>query len=92
MASIVLSPELDQSVDALIAPGRYRSREDVATRGVHLLVETETGAASGEPDRAVLRAMIQEGIDAVAAGNVVELDEAFDRIDVLIEAVAARAA
>jgi len=91
MITVTLPPDLDRSVDALLATGRFGSRAEIAVQAVQMLVDSETDLRD-QNGQAELRAMIQEGIDAVEAGNVVELDEAFDRIDALIESVAARTA
>lgn len=73
-----LGQTLETYVDALVEKGRYGSKSEVIREGIRLVQERETRLA-------VLHAAIQEGIDAVKAGDVYSSEEIFAEIDALIE-------
>ena len=73
-SSVNLGDKLEAAVDRLVKTGRYNSRSEVLRDGVRLIDERETKLAA-------LHAAIQVGIDAADAGDVVDADEVFDRLE-----------
>ena len=87
MTTTVTLPDIDiATLDALVASGHYDSREAVVREAVSRLVEDE------EQARAALRAAIDRGLADVAAGRVVDMDVAFDRVEARLARKVAAAA
>lgn len=59
---------LEKVVEDLVRNGRYGSKSEVLRTGVRMVEEREARMAE-------LRAKLQEGIDALDAGDSVELDD-----------------
>lgn len=74
-----LGTTLETYVDTLVEKGRYNSKSEVIREGIRLVQERETRLA-------FLHAAIQEGIDAVKAGDVYTSEEVFAELDALIDA------
>jgi antitoxin ParD1/3/4 len=73
-----LGPVLETYVDNLVEKGRYNSKSEVIREGIRLVQERETRLA-------FLHAAIQEGIDAVKAGDVYTSEEVFAELEALID-------
>jgi antitoxin ParD1/3/4 len=84
--NINLTDALDRFVAELIQSGSYQNASEVVRAGLRLLkAEEETRARK----LAALNAAIQEGLDDVAAGRVIEIDNFsawLDEIDAEVEA------
>jgi antitoxin ParD1/3/4 len=65
--NIQLTPRSQRVLERHIASGEFKTPEEVVERALELLDVTESTPKS-------LRAKIQEGLEDVAAGRVVELD------------------
>jgi antitoxin ParD1/3/4 len=74
-----LGPVLEKFVDTLVEKGRYNSKSEVIREGLRLVQEREARLA-------VLHAAIQEGIDAIKAGNVYTPEEVYAELEALIDA------
>jgi antitoxin ParD1/3/4 len=73
-----LGPVLEKYVEALVEKGRYNSKSEVIREGIRLVQEREARLAD-------LHAKIQEGIDAVKAGDVYSSEEVFAELNALID-------
>jgi antitoxin ParD1/3/4 len=73
-----LGPVLETYVETLVEKGRYNSKSEVIREGIRLVQERETRLA-------FLHAAIQEGIDAVKAGDVYTSEEVFAELEALID-------
>jgi antitoxin ParD1/3/4 len=80
--SAELGPVLENYVSRLVSEGRYNSKSEVLREGVRLVQERESRLAA-------LDAAIAEGRADVAAGRVISIEEAFDRLDAKFTAAAA---
>ena len=80
--SAELGPVLENYVSGLVSEGRYNSKSEVLREGVRLVQERESRLAA-------LDAAIAEGRADVAAGRVISIEEAFDRLDAKFAAAAA---
>lgn len=80
--SAELGPMLENYVSGLVSEGRYNSKSEVLREGVRLVQERESRLAA-------LDAAIAEGRADVAAGRVISIEEAFDRLDAKFAAAAA---
>jgi antitoxin ParD1/3/4 len=84
--NINLTDALDRFVAELVQSGSYQNASEVVRAGLRLLkAEEETRARK----LAALNAAIQEGLDDVAAGRVIEIDDIgawLDEIDAEVEA------
>ena len=74
-----LGAESEESLRLLVDGGQFATRDDVLREGVRLV-----------RDRVALRAAVQAGIDDADAGRVMDVDEAFDRLDLHIRELAAQ--
>jgi antitoxin ParD1/3/4 len=73
-----VGPKLEEYIENLITKGRYNSKSEVIREGIRLVQEREARLAA-------LHAAIQEGIDAVKAGDVYSSDEVFAELEALID-------
>lgn len=73
-----LNPQDEAFIDEAVKSGRYASRAEVISDGLQLVREREEWVAR-------VRAGVQRGLDDVAAGRVVDLDEAFDRVEAMLD-------
>jgi antitoxin ParD1/3/4 len=73
-----LEPEDEAFIDEAVKSGRYASRLEVISDGLQLVREREEWLAT-------VRAGVQRGLDDVAAGRVVDLDEAFDQVEAMLD-------
>lgn len=78
--SVNLGDTLDTFVDTLVRSGRYGSRSEVLREGVRLVQEREVALARFEVE-------IQKGLDDVAAGRTIPLEDAFDELDEFIRSL-----
>lgn len=65
-----LGSDVEKTIADLIAKGSYSSESDVLTEGVRLV-------EARERKRAELEALIQEGLDDVAAGRTIPAEDVF---------------
>ena len=72
-----LGSDFEAKVDALVAQGRFASREDVVREGLRLIEERD---AETERQRADLWAKLDEGLADVEAGRLLDAEEVFDRL------------
>jgi antitoxin ParD1/3/4 len=73
-----VGPQLEKYIETLVSKGRYNSKSEVIREGIRLVQEREARLAA-------LHAAIQQGIDAVKAGDVYSAEEVFAELDVLID-------
>lgn len=73
-----LDPQDEAYIDEAVKSGRYAERADVISDGLQLVREREAWLAA-------VRAGVQRGLDDVAAGRVVDLDEAFDQVEAMLD-------
>jgi antitoxin ParD1/3/4 len=71
--SVQLSPELEKTVDQLVAAGRYGSKSEVLREGIRLVDERERR-------QQILSTLLGEAIAQSRAGAVVPVDEFFDEL------------
>ena len=69
-----LGGPLEEFVNKLVTSGRYNSKSEVLREGVRLIQERETKLAA-------LDAAIARGIADAEAGQVIPIDEAFERLE-----------
>ena len=72
-SSVQLRPEDQERVDRLVTQGRYASRDHFLHRAIDALALREERLAD-------LDAQVREGRAQIAAGEGVDLEEAFDRL------------
>jgi antitoxin ParD1/3/4 len=72
---------LEQSVDRLVASGRYTSKSEVLREGVRLVEERDKKLEA-------LNALLARGIADADAGRVKPAREVFDRLSAKYEAMA----
>jgi antitoxin ParD1/3/4 len=73
-----VGPQLEKYIESLVTKGRYNSKSEVIREGIRLVQEREARLAA-------LHVAIQEGIDAVKAGDVYSTDEVFAELEALID-------
>lgn len=73
--NVVITQHQADLIDRLVASGRYQNASEVLRAGLRA-VERED--AEHEAKLAALRAAVQEGIDDVEAGNIVEMSSEAD--------------
>jgi antitoxin ParD1/3/4 len=76
--NVELTPELTQLIEGKVKSGRYRSATEVLQEALRLLEQRDTGRASSRNE---VRSQIEEGWQSARRGELVDLDEVFDRID-----------
>ena len=81
MASSVDLGNLEQSVERLVASGRYNSKSEVLREGVRLVEEREKRLET-------LDALLAQGLEDADAGRVKPASEVFDRLAAKYEALA----
>jgi antitoxin ParD1/3/4 len=72
-SSVNLGDQLEAFITEAIKHGRYGSRSEVLREGVRLVQEREGKWAQFEAE-------IQKGIESADRGELIPLDEAFDRV------------
>ncbi len=72
-SSVNLGEKLESVVDALVGRGRFGSRSEVLREGVRLVHEREEWLR-------MVEMAVEDGRRQVAAGEWVEMDEAFDQL------------
>ena len=77
--NVHLTPELKQLVEDRVASGRYSSASEVIRAGLRLLEEEEKW-------RADVRQKIAEGMAQAKAGQLVDGEEVFDRLESELDA------
>jgi antitoxin ParD1/3/4 len=80
--SAELGPVLEHYVSSLVLEGRYNSKSEVLREGVRLVQERESRLAA-------LDAAIAAGRADVAAGRVIPIEDAIDRLEAKFAAAAA---
>lgn len=80
--TISLTPEWDAFVSEQVRSGRYASNSEVIRAGLRLLAEQEA-----QRSREALRTWIQEGIDDLDSGRVVEAKATFSKLHQMIDAM-----
>lgn len=78
--NVSLTPELASFVERQVASGRYRSASEVVRQGLRELQEREEWKAE-------VRAKIEEAVESVAAGRVVDGQEFMDRWEARLQAM-----
>jgi antitoxin ParD1/3/4 len=73
-----LNPQDEAFIDEALKSGRYNSRAELIGDGLQLIREREEWLAA-------VRAGVQRGLDDVAVGRVVDLDEAFDQVEAMLD-------
>jgi antitoxin ParD1/3/4 len=81
MASSVDLGNLEQSVERLVASGRYNSKSEVLREGVRLVEEREKRLET-------LDALLARGLEDAEAGRVKPAPEVFDRLTAKYKALA----
>ena len=82
---IQLPAELEGKIQAQIAAGRFENAAAVIAQGVALLEMANEGE---DAEMVELRAALQVGLDDLAAGDVIDADEAFQELDRMINSSA----
>jgi len=72
--NVSLTHELDSWIDEKVKNGMYQSASEVIREGLRLLIRQETQREAMLKD---LRAELQIGIDQIAAGETINLDQGF---------------
>lgn len=72
-SSVSLGDKLEQTVERLVATGRYNSKSEVLREGVRLVEEREKRLA-------LLDSALERGLADAREGRVTPLGEAFDAI------------
>lgn len=72
-SSVALGPQLESTVERLVAAGRYHSKSEVIREGVRLVEEREQRLAA-------LDAALALGLADADAGRVHSADEVFDEL------------
>jgi len=72
-SSVKLGETLEGVVDRLVSKGRFGSRSEVLREGVRLVQERESWLE-------MVERKVEEGRAQVAAGQAIDLDEAFDQL------------
>jgi antitoxin ParD1/3/4 len=73
-----LGPQDEAFIDDAVKSGRYASRDEVVREGLRVLREREDRLAA-------IRAAVQRGIEDADAGRMIPLEEAFDRVDAMLD-------
>lgn len=73
-----LGADFEAKVDALVAQGRFASREDVVREGLRLIEERD---AETERLRADLIAMLEEGLADVEAGRTYPIEDVMSEME-----------
>lgn len=73
-----LDPQDEAFIDEAVKSGPYASRAEVISDGLQLVRERDEWLAA-------VRVGVQRGLDDVEAGRVVDLDEAFDRVEAMLD-------
>lgn len=73
-----LDPQDEAFIEEAVKSGRYASRGQVISDGLQLVREREEWLAA-------VRAGVQRGLEDVAAGRFVDLDEAFDQVEAMLD-------
>jgi antitoxin ParD1/3/4 len=76
--NVELTPELKQLIEEKVKSGRYDSATEVVQEALRLLEQRDTGRTDF---RDGIRRQIEEGWQSARRGELVDLDEVFDRID-----------
>lgn len=73
-----LGAEFEAKVDALVAQGRFASREDVVREGLRLIEERD---AETERQRADLIARVEAGLAQADAGELIDAEDVLDHLE-----------
>jgi antitoxin ParD1/3/4 len=68
-----LGPQDEAFIDEAVRSGCYAGRDEVVREGLRAL--------RARDDRTALRAAMQRGIEDADAGRLIDIDEAFDKLD-----------
>lgn len=80
--TVSLTPQLDRFVREQVASGKYASSSEVVRAGLRLLAEQEEERAHRQ---AALKRFVQEGLDDLESGKVVEAKNVFARVRRIID-------
>ena len=80
--NVDLTPELEQLVAGKVKSGRYGSATEVLQEALRLLEQRDAERTSAKSEA---RLQIEEGWQSARRGEVVDGDEAFERIDAELE-------
>ena len=83
--SVDLGPQLESTVNELIAKGRYGSKSEVLREGVRLVQEREAKLA-------MLHAALDAGMEDIRAGRTVPMEEAFAEVEAELDLLLAQPA
>ena len=76
--NVHLTAELEEIVQAKVQSGRYNSASEVVREALRLMEQRDEVFALRKNE---IRKQVEEGWQAAKAGDVVDGDEVFDRID-----------
>jgi antitoxin ParD1/3/4 len=76
--NVSLTPELEASIDARVASGRYQSASEVVRAGLRLL---EAEEQQREAALAEVRQKIEVGLEQIRRGEVFDGEAVFDELD-----------
>ncbi|NDJ21113.1 type II toxin-antitoxin system ParD family antitoxin [Nostoc sp. B(2019)] len=76
--NITLKPEIEQFIQAQIATGRYVNAEDVITKALKLLAESDKGYQEWEEDT---RKKIAVGLAQIERGEVLDSEVVMARLE-----------
>ena len=82
--SLQLSPELEEIIEGRVKSGRYRSASEVVREALGLLEERDQMLAVRRDE---IREQISEGLASLRAGQGVDGEAVFDRIDAELDAL-----
>jgi antitoxin ParD1/3/4 len=82
--NVHLSPELEQLVQSKVKSGRYNSASEVVREALRLLEQRDEVFTRRKGE---IREQIEEGWLSAERGELVDGEEAFDRIDRELEAM-----
>ncbi|SPF56605.1 conserved hypothetical protein [Candidatus Sulfopaludibacter sp. SbA4] len=82
--TVHLTPELEKLVASKIESGEYNTVSEVVRDALYLLARRDEASALRKGD---IRTLIDEGWEAARRGELVDGDNAFDRIDAELEAM-----
>ncbi len=77
--TISLPKDVQAIIRAKVESGEFSSESDVVAAGVRMLLEDDQ---LREKQTNLLRSMIQEAVEEFNRGDFVEMDEAFDEVEI----------
>jgi antitoxin ParD1/3/4 len=80
--TVSVTPQLDRFVKEQVASGKYASSSEVVRAGLRLLADQEEARAQRQ---AALKRFVQEGLDDLESGKLVEAKSVFARVRKIID-------